>query len=49
MDAAYQASPERFVRKPLEPPKLPETAWINKPENKTNRLSSLLKNVSQKG
>ena len=32
LDAAYQARPERFVRKPPEPPKLPEAAWINKPE-----------------
>lgn len=31
LDAAYQATPERFVRKPPEPPKLPGTAWINKP------------------
>jgi putative transposase len=28
---AYAAYPERFVRKPPEPPKLPEAAWINKP------------------
>jgi putative transposase len=34
LDAAYQARPERFVRKPPEPPKLPDTAWINRPEPK---------------
>ena len=34
LDAAYAAHPERFVRKPPEPPKLPEAAWINKPEEK---------------
>ena len=32
--AAYQAHPERFVRKPPEPPRLPGTAWINKPTQK---------------
>jgi putative transposase len=34
LDAAYLANPERFVRKPPEPPKLPGTVWINKPEDK---------------
>jgi putative transposase len=31
LDAAYQRHPERFVRKPPTPPKLPTAAWINKP------------------
>lgn len=31
LDAAYAAHPERFVRKPPEPPKIPETSWINRP------------------
>ncbi len=31
LTAAYTAHPERFVRKPPEPPKLPSAAWINKP------------------
>jgi putative transposase len=31
LDTAYAAHPERFVRRPPEPPQLPETAWINKP------------------
>ena len=29
--AAYQAHPERFVRKPPQPPALPGPAWINPP------------------
>jgi putative transposase len=33
--AAYQTHPERFVRKPPTPPPLPQTAWINKPEEDT--------------
>jgi putative transposase len=32
LDAAYAAHPERFVRKPPQPPKLPTTAWINPPD-----------------
>lgn len=32
LDAAYAAHPERFVRKPPEPPKIPETSWINRPD-----------------
>ena len=32
LDAAYSAHPERFVRKPPEPPKLPGASWINPPE-----------------
>jgi putative transposase len=35
LNAAYQAPPERFVRKPPTPPPLPHTAWINKPEEET--------------
>jgi len=31
LTAAYQTHPERFVRKHPEPPRLPETTWINKP------------------
>jgi putative transposase len=29
---AYHAHPERFVRKPPEPPHLPTGSWINKPD-----------------
>lgn len=32
LDAAYAAHPERFVRKPPEPPRFPETSWINRPD-----------------
>ena len=32
LDAAYAAHPERFVRKPPEPPKISETSGINRPD-----------------
>jgi putative transposase len=32
---AYALHPERFVRKPPEPPRLPTAAWINKPQEVT--------------
>lgn len=32
LDVAYAAHPERFVRKPPEPPQIPETSWINRPD-----------------
>ena len=35
LHVAYAAHPERFVRKAPEPPKLPEAAWINKPDEDT--------------
>jgi putative transposase len=31
LDGAYAQHPERFVRKPPEPPRLPKAVWINKP------------------
>jgi putative transposase len=34
--AAYAAHPERFVRRPPEPPALPTAAWINPPEQQDN-------------
>jgi hypothetical protein len=34
LNAAYQAHPERFVRKPPAPPAIPAAAWINPPEQK---------------
>ena len=34
LDAACQAHPERFVRKPPAPPELPGTSWINPPQEK---------------
>jgi len=35
LTAAYAATPERFVRKHPEPPALPGTTWINRPEPPT--------------
>ena len=35
LDGAYQLHPERFVRKPPTPPALPDTVWINKPDEET--------------
>jgi len=32
LDDAFQAHPERFVRKPPEPRKLPTDSWINQPD-----------------
>jgi len=31
LDAAYQANPDRFVRRPPKPLPLPEAVWINRP------------------
>jgi putative transposase len=31
LDAAYQAHPDRFVRKPPKPLPLPSKVWINRP------------------
>jgi putative transposase len=31
--AAYAEHPERFVRKPPEPPQLPASSWINQPNH----------------
>ena len=33
LEAAYAATPERFVRRPPRPPALPTGAWINKPDS----------------
>jgi putative transposase len=33
LDVAYAAHPERFVRRPPTPPRLPKEVWINKPAN----------------
>ena len=35
LEDAYAAHPERFVRKPPTPPRLPEAVWINKPIDPT--------------
>ena len=33
LDSAYAAHPERFVRTPPRPPKLPTASWINPPDD----------------
>jgi putative transposase len=33
LEGAYAAHPERFVRKPPRPPKLPTASWINRPDD----------------
>jgi putative transposase len=35
LDAAYAEHPERFVRKPPQPPALPPAVWINEPQEDT--------------
>ena len=35
LQGAYAAHPERFVRKPPTPPRMPEQVWINKPTDPT--------------
>ncbi|MGH8988798.1 MAG: IS3-like element IS1141 family transposase, partial [Acidimicrobiales bacterium] len=32
LDATYAEHPERFVREPPAPPRLPAVAWINEPK-----------------
>ena len=32
LDAAYAATPERFINQPPRPPAVPVAAWINKPD-----------------
>lgn len=32
LHAVYEKRPQRFGRKRPEPPKLPEAAWINRPD-----------------
>lgn len=41
LTAAYAATPERFVRKPPEPPALPGTTWINRPAPPTTTDSTI--------
>ena len=35
LSAAYAAHPERFVRKPPQPPRLPHAVWINPPKEES--------------
>ncbi len=34
LQEAYQAHPERFVRRVPNPPQLPKAVWINQPKTK---------------
>jgi len=36
LHTAFQAHPERFVRRPPKPPSLPTAVWINKPKSEDN-------------
>ena len=38
LTAAYATNPERFVRKHPEPPELPGTTWINRPEQENSLI-----------
>ena len=40
--AAYAAHPERFVRRPPEPPTLPAAVWINPPASLSGPRSEIL-------
>ncbi|MEU2639589.1 integrase core domain-containing protein, partial [Micromonospora fulviviridis] len=39
LDAAWQAHPDRFARRP-RPPALPDTVWINKPAAQSAELQN---------
>ena len=39
LNLAYAAHPERFVRKPPQPPALPTEVWINPPQKSESDLS----------
>jgi len=43
LQQAYRQHPERFVRKPPEPPRLPTAVWINPPVN-VGKIPELLTN-----
>jgi len=34
LTTAYAAHPDRFVRQPPQPPKIPVASWINPPEQR---------------
>jgi putative transposase len=42
LSAAYAATPERFVRNPPQPPNLPGTTWINRPEEADSTTNSFI-------
>src|SRR3954453_21080676 len=37
LDCAFRSNPERFVKKPPEPPAKPTAVWINPPQKTLNR------------
>ena len=45
LDAAYAEHPERFVRKPAQPPTLTAAVWINEPKEETATTQSSAKEV----
>jgi putative transposase len=45
LDVAYAAHPERFVRKPPQPPALPTEVWINPPPKSESALADSEKNT----
>jgi putative transposase len=47
--AAYRAHPERFVRRPPQPPALPRQAWINPPIEKTTPQDETKSTVATPG
>ena len=49
LEGAYAAHPERFVRKPPQPPRLPEQVWINKPIDPTEAPSNFPADLSHQG
>lgn len=47
--AAYARHPERFVRKPPQPPVIPTTVWINQPQQDTGVISSVGQSPTEPG
>jgi putative transposase len=43
LDAAFLAHPERFVHNTPQAPKLPDTAWINRPNDPDDSQEKLVK------
>jgi putative transposase len=46
LTTAYTRNPERFVRKHPEPPALPTTAWINKPDETDTQQESPVDSIN---
>src|SRR4030095_2851845 len=49
LEGAHAAPPQRFVRKPPQPPRLSEQVWINKPSTHRRRLSNFPADLSHRG